>query len=63
MSTLFAMKERLADLKKYRLNEQRSAQPSLIYIEDLTLSIDRLEKQIEVQEATMKDGYLHVGKI
>lgn len=38
--------ERLADLKQYLLDEQRSAVPSAIYIEDLELSIKTLEKKI-----------------
>lgn len=45
-TSLEEAQERLSNLKEYRLNEQRSSKPSHNYIEDLDLSIERLEKRI-----------------
>lgn len=41
------IEERLKDLKQYLLDEQRSANPSKTYIDDLELSIKQVEEQIK----------------
>ena len=44
------LKERLADCKQFKLDEQRSANPSKLYIEDLDGTIADLERQITSYE-------------
>lgn len=45
-TTYEVMQERLADLKRYLLDEQRSSKPSERYVSDLNTSIKLLENDL-----------------
>jgi len=51
-----ALKDNLAKLEEYLIEEQKSANPSQIYIEDLELSIKAAKRQIGFFEKNPK-GY------